>query len=122
VARLGALAAAAGLALAITFPALPGAVAGFALAGAGTAVLIPLAFSAGANLGRSGTALAVVTSSGYAGSIVGPGLIGAAADHLGLRVAMAIPLAAGLAVAFLARYLGSAEKKRSPAMVAGRGS
>jgi hypothetical protein len=35
---------------------------------------------------------------------------------------MAIPLAAGLAVAFLARYLGSAEKKRSPAMVAGRGS
>jgi fucose permease len=122
VARLGALAAAAGLVLAITIPALPGAVAGFALAGAGTAVLIPLAFGAGANLGRSGTALAVVTSSGYAGSIVGPALIGAAADHLGLRIAMAIPLVAALGVAFLARYLGGAEKKRSPAMVAGRGS
>jgi MFS family permease len=111
VTRLGALAAVAGLALAIIFPALPSAVTGFALVGAGTAVIIPLAFGAGANLSRSGTALTIVTSSGYAGSIVGPALIGTAADHFGLRIAMVIPLAAGLAVAALARYLvGGAEK------------
>jgi hypothetical protein len=36
--------------------------------------------------------------SGYAGSIVGPLLIGATADSVGLRIALAIPLAAAIAV------------------------
>jgi hypothetical protein len=36
--------------------------------------------------------------SGYAGSIVGPLLIGATADSVGLRTALAIPLAAAIAV------------------------
>ena len=40
------------LALAIGVPAVPGAIIGFALVGIGTAVLVPLAFSAGANLGQ----------------------------------------------------------------------
>jgi MFS family permease len=105
VARLGASTAAVGLAVAIAFPALPGALLGFTLAGVGTAVLIPLAFSAAANLGQSGTALTLVTSSGYAGSIVGPALIGVTADHAGLRVAMIIPLAAAIVVVVLASTL-----------------
>jgi MFS family permease len=105
VARLGASTAAVGLAVAIAFPALPGALLGFTLAGVGTAVLIPLAFSAAANLGQSGTALTLVTSSGYAGSIFGPALIGVAADHAGLRVAMIIPLAAAIVVGVLASTL-----------------
>jgi hypothetical protein len=105
VARLGAGVAALGIAVAIAFPALPGALTGFTLAGAGTAVLVPLAFSAAANLGQSGTALAIVTSSGYAGSIVGPALIGFAADHAGLRFAMAIPLLTAVLVVILAGAL-----------------
>lgn len=108
VARLGALVAAGGLALAILVPALAGAATGFALVGIGTAVLVPLAFAAGANLGASGTALAVVMSSGYAGSIVGPALIGNTADRFGLRVAMLIPLTAALLVALLAGNLRAA--------------
>lgn len=105
VVRLGALLGAGGLALAIAFPALAGAATGFALVGIGTAVILPLAFAAGANLGASGTALAVVMSSGYAGSVVGPALIGHAADHFGLRVAMLIPLAGALTIALLAGNL-----------------
>ena len=72
---------------------------------AGVAVMVPLAFSAGANLGRSGTALSLVGSASYAGSIAGPGLIGNVADHLGLRVALGIPLAAALIVVMLAAGL-----------------
>ena len=98
VAGLGGLVAALGIGLAIAEPAPLVAIAGFALAGAGSAVLVPLAFSAAANLGRTGTALSVVMVAGYAGSIVGPFVIGATADRVGLRIALAIPLAAGVAV------------------------
>ncbi|HET9410936.1 MAG TPA: MFS transporter, partial [Candidatus Dormibacteraeota bacterium] len=98
VAGLGGLVAALGIGLAIAFPYAPVAIAGFALVGAGAAVMVPLAFSAAANLGRTGTALSVVMVTGYAGSIVGPFLIGTTADRLGLRTALAIPLAAALAV------------------------
>jgi fucose permease len=105
VARLGGLVAALGLALAIAIPALPGAITGFALVGMGTAAMVPLAFSAGANLGRSGTALTLVMASGYAGSVVGPALIGNTADRFGLRVAMVIPLLAAVVIVALAGHL-----------------
>jgi MFS family permease len=115
VARLGGLLAALGLALAIAVPALPGAIAGFALVGIGTAVMVPLAFSAGANLGKSGTALTLVLSGGYAGSIAGPAMIGNTADHFGLRVALGIPLAAALVIIALA---GNLQAKPGPAPLA----
>jgi fucose permease len=105
VARLGGLIAALGLVLAIAVPALPGAITGFALVGIGTAVLVPLAFSAAANLGASGTALSLVLAGGYAGSIAGPAMIGNVADRFGLRVAMGIPLAAAIVVIALAGSL-----------------
>ncbi len=114
VARLGAVVAAGGLALAIAYPAPVGAATGFALVGVGTAVILPLAFAAGANLGASGTALAVVMTSGYAGSIVGPALIGNAADRFSLRVAMLIPLAGAIAIAMLAGSLRTAPAPTQP--------
>lgn len=98
VAGLGGAVAAAGVGLAVAVPAPVVAIAGFALVGAGAAVMVPLAFSAAANLGRTGTALSAVMVAGYAGSIVGPLLIGASADRVGLRTALAIPLAAALVV------------------------
>jgi MFS family permease len=113
VARLGGLLAAIGLALAIAVPALPGAIVGFALVGIGTAVLVPLAFSAGANLGKSGTALTLVLSGGYAGSIAGPAMIGNTADHFGLRVGLGIPLSAALVIIALAGNL-RAKPDRAP--------
>jgi MFS family permease len=103
VAALGGLMAAAGLAIAIGVPVVLGALIGFTVVGAGVAVVIPLAFSAGANLGRSATALSLIASSAYAGSIAGPFLIGNVADRLGLRAALAIPLIAALVIIVLAR-------------------
>jgi MFS family permease len=109
VARLGGLLAAVGFGIAIALPAVPGAIFGFVLVGTGVAVIVPLAFSAGANLGRSGTALSLIASAAYAGSIAGPGLIGSVADHVGLRVALGLPLAASLIVAMLAAGLRTGE-------------
>ena len=120
VARLGGLIAALGLALAITVPALPVAVTGFALVGVGTAVMVPLAFSAAANLGASGTALALVMAAGYAGSVAGPAMIGNVADRFGLRVAMAIPLIAAIVIIALAGSLNpEPEPAARPAKAAG---
>ena len=110
VARLGGLIAALGLALAIALPALPIAIIGFALVGMGTAVLMPLAFSAGANLGSSGTSLTIILAAAYAGSIAGPALIGTTADQFGLRVALTILLAAAIVVAALAGNLQGADR------------
>ncbi len=104
-ARLGGLIATLGLALAIGVPAVPSAIIGFALVGIGTAVLVPLAFSAGANLGAGGTSLALVLAGGYAGSVAGPAVIGSVADRFGLRVAMGMPLAAALVIIALAGSL-----------------
>lgn len=106
VARIGSAMAIVGLALAIAFPFPPVAIVGFTLVGMGTAVILPLAFAASANLGRTGMSLALVMASTYAGTIAGPPLIGVAADRLGLRVAMAIPLLAAVAVLLLAGQLG----------------
>jgi MFS family permease len=105
VARIGAGLAVLGLAILILFPALPTALAGFALVGMGTAVTLPLAFAAGANLSPTGTPLALVMASTYAGTIVGPPAIGLAADHVGLRTAMGIPLVAAVVVLVLAGSL-----------------
>lgn len=111
VARIGAALAVGGLGLAIAFPALPTAMIGFALVGMGTAVVLPLAFAAGANLSHTGTPLALVMASTYAGTIAGPPAIGAAADHVGLRLAMAIPLAAAVVVLLLAGTLRRAQAR-----------
>jgi MFS family permease len=112
VARLGALLSTIGFGIAIASPAAPGAIFGFVLVGAGVAVMVPLAFSAGANMGHSGTALSLIASAAYAGSIAGPGLIGSVADHLGLRVALGVPLAASLIVAMLASSLRTGQSAR----------
>ena len=112
VARLGGIIAAIGLVLAIALPALPGAITGFALVGIGTAVLVPLAFSAGANLGASGTALTLVLAAGYSGSIAGPAMIGNVADRFGLRIAMGIPLAAAIVIIALAGSLSPGQGRK----------
>ena len=115
VVALGALVAIAGVGVAIALPSPVTAITGFTLVGAGCAVMVPLAFSAAANLGRTGTPLSFVLSAGYAGSIVGPWLIGSAADRFGLRLALFIPLAAAAAVLLTAFGLRSrSAESRAP--------
>ena len=112
VVALGSMVSILGVGLAIALPAPATAIAGFTLVGAGCAVMVPLAFSAAANLGRTGTPLSLVLSAGYAGSIVGPWLIGSTADRFGLRAALAIPILAAAAVLFTASGLRSLSSDR----------
>jgi MFS family permease len=103
--RTGGLIAACGLALAVLAPTAPAAVAGFAVAGLGGSVLIPLAFSA---VGRSdaggrdaATLVSRFTTFTYAGILLGPALIGGAAELIGLATTLTvlIPLLTAVALA-----------------------
>ncbi len=97
----GALLAAAGLFGAAFAPGPLTALAGFALAGTGLALVFPFVFSAA---GREGTvALAGVATMAYSGSLMGPPLLGAIAHGIGLQAAIGFvaSLAAMIAVVAL---------------------
>lgn len=63
-------------------------VIGFACLGAGVALLVPTAFSAGYSAGNGGSAIAVVAASGWLGYLLGPPLIGHLAQWFGLSAAL----------------------------------
>jgi MFS family permease len=100
--RSGAALATAGFAVAVLSRHPYAAVAGFALAGLGMSVLIPLTFSAIGALPGAATAALVsrFTTFTYAGILLGPALIGWAAQVAGLAPTLAalIPMLAVLAV------------------------
>ncbi|HEX6468444.1 MAG TPA: MFS transporter [Streptosporangiaceae bacterium] len=101
--RTGGLIAACGLALAVLTPSAPVAVAGFAIAGFGASVLIPLAFSAVGQADADGrdaaTLVSRFTTFTYAGILLGPALIGAAAELIGLAMTLAVLVPLLIAVA-----------------------
>ncbi|GCE07014.1 MFS transporter [Dictyobacter aurantiacus] len=91
-ARSACLLAAGGLALALLSTWTPAAFPGLALVGVGLSVPLPLVMSAAGRISaaRSGDTLTAVTTWGYAGLLAGPTIIGFIADHLGLRLALAL--------------------------------
>jgi MFS family permease len=93
VVRVGAVAAVAGLALAVLGRSAATGVAGFAVLGAGLAPVVPTAYSAAGNtsVGPSRSALGGAVTAGNLGSIVGPLAIGFTADVVGLRTALWTP-------------------------------
>src|SRR5215213_6649506 len=93
------------LALATTSPVL--VVGGFVLVGLALAAVAPLAFSvAGETVpDRAGSAVSVVTTFGYGGFLLGPPLVGGLAEVVGLRAALGVVAAAGLAVFLLSSNL-----------------
>jgi MFS family permease len=109
-ARVGSLVSAAGLAFALLVP-VPGAgLVGFALLGIGLGPVVPTVISAagGASLGTTEGVVSRVFTLGYAGSVVGPAVIGFVAGQAGLRVALVIPVLLVLAIAATAGRLGTA--------------
>ncbi|MCO5994283.1 MFS transporter [Actinoallomurus rhizosphaericola] len=96
--RAGGLVAACGLTAAVLVPYPPAAVAGFAVAGLGGSVLVPLVVSAVARNDGTGhdaaTLVSRLTTFTYAGVLLGPALIGSAAEAIGLAGTLAalIPL------------------------------
>ena len=111
---LGTLIAAAGLAISAASPGLMGGVVGFALVGAGLANVVPVIFSVAGRTGpSSAVGIASAATSGYAGLLLGPVVIGAVASAADLR--SAIVMLAG--VALVAAALASS---RAGGLVGGR--
>lgn len=90
--RLGGSLAALGLGMSLIVNQVVLVIFGFALVGAGFSTIVPLVFSAaGRSRGMSpGAAIAAVSTVGYFGLLVGPPLIGFAADWLTLRGALGV--------------------------------
>ena len=124
--RCSGLLAAAGLTAALVSRD-PGAVAGFAVFGAGLSVVVPQVFAAGgrADPARPGSGLAKVVGLGYAGLAAGPAVIGAVASRVGLHRALAIPVLLALWIAVAASVLaprGAGEAEGAEARAKGRGA
>lgn len=111
--RLGSGLAAAGLMLALLHGAPWSILLGFGAVGAGFATIVPQVFSAaGRTPGMDpGPALATATTVGYSGFLIGPPLIGFAAQAIGLRGALAIIVATSLVAIILAPNVRSAVNK-----------
>jgi predicted MFS family arabinose efflux permease len=106
--RAGALVAAAGLGGALLLGNAAGAIAGFAVMGAGLAAVFPLAVrAAGYDPTISGPAVAAVSSLGYVGFLTGPPAIGGLAELLGLGGALGCVCALLVLAAALAGRLST---------------
>ncbi|WP_241524154.1 MFS transporter [Oceaniglobus indicus] len=106
-ARLSGVCVFLGVVTVLLAPALAIALAGFALIGAGAALIMPLAFSRAAAdpLIRPGRAIASVATLGYGGMLMGPPLIGFLADATTLSFAFAVLAVFGVAIVALAPCL-----------------
>jgi MFS family permease len=82
--------AAAGFALALVIATPVAAVIGFLVIGFGLSFVVPLVFTASSAQGRAGPTLALVSSCGYMGMLVGPAIIGGAAELIGLPTALGL--------------------------------
>jgi hypothetical protein len=105
--RTGGLIAACGLAVAVLAPQPAVAIVGFAVMGLGTSVLLPLTFSAVGQSGHTGPATAALvsrfTTFTYAGILLGPAVIGWAAELVGLTWTLSALIPMLFAVALLSR-------------------
>jgi MFS family permease len=90
--RYGAALGAIGLALVLLIPLYPVSLAGLVVVGIGLSTLVPIVYSmAGHRTDYApGVSLAMVTTVGYFGFLVGPPFIGFLADWQGLRLALGI--------------------------------
>ncbi|HEX9032223.1 MAG TPA: MFS transporter [Streptosporangiaceae bacterium] len=99
--RAGGLMAAAGMAVVLITASPPGAVAGFAIYGAGLSCTFPqlITLAGQARPGRPAGAIGIVMGVGYMGLLCGPVLIGGLASAAGLATALILPVALALVIA-----------------------
>lgn len=100
---LGATVAALGFAIALVTVTQTSTIVGFALVGIGASNIVPLLFSVAARSEAvaPSAAIAMAATVGYAGFLLGPPMIGFAADYIGLRLALCMLLLATLVIAGL---------------------
>lgn len=112
VAQAGGLLIAVGMGLALAFPTIPGTILGFAVAGFGSATLIPAAMQAADALPglRHGAGLTIVSWLLRLGFLLSPPFVGFIADNAGLRAGLlVVPIAGVVAIA----CAGVLERRRS---------
>ncbi len=85
----GSLVAIAGFIVLLIAPVVSIAMAAFILIGLGAANVVPVLFrlAGSQKVMPPGLAIAVITTTGYAGILLGPAAIGFVADHIGLTLA-----------------------------------
>jgi MFS family permease len=85
----GSLVAIAGFIVLLVAPVVAVAMAAFVLIGLGAANVVPVLFrrAGSQNVMPAGLAIAAITTTGYAGILLGPAAIGVVADHIGLTLA-----------------------------------
>jgi len=107
VVRAGGVLAAAGMGIALALPGVPITLAGFALAGLGSATLVPAAMHTADELPGlpPGTGLTIVSWLLRAGFLLSPPLVGFIADLTSLRVGLLTVVVAGLVAVVLAGVL-----------------
>lgn len=93
-----------GLLIAVLFPYIYTAIAGFSLVGIGVSSIVPLVYSAAgkSKILSPGTALASVSTISFFGFLIGPPLIGILAGISSLRLSFAVIALMGLSVSILA--------------------
>lgn len=82
---------------------------GLACVGLGFSTIVPVVFSAAGRArgtAPAGVALAAVTTTGYFGFLMGPPIIGFAAELMGLRIALWVVVVLSVLIAALARSVG----------------
>ncbi|OLR92656.1 MFS transporter [Actinokineospora bangkokensis] len=116
VARAGGLLAAAGMGLALALPSVPTALLGFALAGLGTATVIPAAMHAADEVPglAAGAGLTGVSWFLRIGFLASSPVVGLVADATSLRVGLLGVVLAGLAVLALGRVLAPSARAGAP--------
>jgi MFS family permease len=109
--RIGAASASLALAVSIAVGNAVVAIVAFVVVGLGLGVVVPSAFRAAGSIARRrGSALSIVVTAGYVGSIVGPLAVGLVADATSLRAAFAIPTAAAAGASLAAGALRTASR------------
>lgn len=96
-----------GMVVALVAPGHYASALGFAIAGVGTANIVPVAFSAASRTRGvpAGVGVAAVTTLGYSGFLIFPPLIGFVAKAFGLSAAMVVVAVMGSAIAAMAGTL-----------------
>jgi predicted MFS family arabinose efflux permease len=114
--RGGGLLGAVGLAVAVSCPRPLFGIVGLAVFGLGASLLLPLTFGAIGHAGGSGAGAATFisrfTTFTYAGVLLGPGLIGWAADAMGLTATLAVLVPVLVVVAIAGSSIVGAQEVR----------
>jgi MFS family permease len=118
VVRFGGLVAFAGYLVTLLGQPLPVLLVGWSLVGLGVGMIAPQVYAVAGHAG-GGRMLAVVVTFGYGAFVVGPAIIGALSRQVGIRHAMAFPLALTVVLVALAGLLSPPEVR--PSQGDGRG-